>query len=44
MLRSSEKLEIIKKLKNLGYNGYYGDIISKIETTKPEKKVKLSRM
>tara|TARA_R110002020_G_scaffold29265_8_gene92501 strand:- start:1885 stop:3378 length:1494 start_codon:yes stop_codon:yes gene_type:complete len=36
MLRSSEKLEIIKKLKNLGYNGYYGDIISKIETTKPE--------
>jgi hypothetical protein len=36
MLRPSEKLEIIKKLKNLGYNGYYGDIIAQIENTNKE--------
>jgi hypothetical protein len=36
MLRPSEKLEIIKKLKNLGYNGYYGDIIAQIENANKE--------
>lgn len=36
MLRPSEKLEIIKKLKNLGYDGYYGDIIAQIENTNKE--------